>query len=359
MRYYYTNAQNQPVGPVEAEELLRLRAAGSLNANVQLCPEGGQQWSPFSAIEPALPASGPAAAPVTPAAPANATPGPGAAERLLRAGSLFSPLLDRLLEGVRGRLGPARLTAFFQGCVAWGHSLMLVGAGLALVTTFVQSARQNNYLLLGGALLGAGLLVVLQFAAQRFFVACAALVKNTPSQVGSSAVLDCLGLLLLAGALLAGCLGLVAAAAAQFAWAGQGLSLALGLLLGAGVCLSPSLAGVSECPSSAGEEAVGLLSFYLKGGLVLLPLSYLLCAVAGGVLTLTGLFGGTMATGLEPALPMFLSFGGMQGLFGLALQLFGTALVIVAYFVFLACYLGLDLMRALLCVPGKLDALKR
>lgn len=126
----------------------------------------------------------------------------------------------------------------------------------------------------------------------------------------------------------------------------------------AAVCLSPGIAGVLQKESSAGQEAVGLVSFLLKAQLVLLPLVYLIFAVAGVLLTIVGTVG---------APPPAISYGvmlvpalmGAASLIGLSVQIFGALIVVIVYFLFLLGYLWVDVIRAILGVPAKLDALRR
>ena len=357
MRYYYTNAQNLPNGPAELEEILRLQQSGQLPAFTQVCEEGGQTWKPLSSLTGAAPVAPQPAPAAAPGGPSASAPGPSS---FGQAASLLSPLLNWLLNGVRGLLGPGRLAGFFARCESLGHLLMLAGAALTVLVAIVLSVRQNNFLLLAAAFGGVLFLLVLQFAAQRFLAACAALVRNTPSQIGSTAVLDCLGLLLLVGAVLQLLFGLVGAAvsSALSVFAGGVFTSAL-MFLGAAICLSPSIAGVAQRESSAGEEAIGLTSFFLKTGLVLLPITYLLCALIGCVLIIAGLFTTSLPYSLPYAVQSLPGVGYfMQGLLGLGVLLCGPIAVIASYFFFLLSYLWLDVFRAVLCLPGKLDHLK-
>lgn len=50
MKYHYTNAQNQPVGPVELAELAGLAAQGIINDQTAVIPEGGQTWTSYGAV---------------------------------------------------------------------------------------------------------------------------------------------------------------------------------------------------------------------------------------------------------------------------------------------------------------------
>ena len=50
MKYYYTDSQNQVKGPVEQAELQALLSSGSIPADANAVPEGGQDWVPARTI---------------------------------------------------------------------------------------------------------------------------------------------------------------------------------------------------------------------------------------------------------------------------------------------------------------------
>ena len=48
--WFYTNAQNQPVGPVSLSELQRLAAAGVVAPDIHVIEEGGAEWKTFDSV---------------------------------------------------------------------------------------------------------------------------------------------------------------------------------------------------------------------------------------------------------------------------------------------------------------------
>ena len=64
--YYYADAQNQAIGPLPLAELQNLRTSGTLQDSTLVVKEGGQDWVPFSSIQPAsIAPSAKSPAPVT------------------------------------------------------------------------------------------------------------------------------------------------------------------------------------------------------------------------------------------------------------------------------------------------------
>jgi hypothetical protein len=77
MRYFYADANNQPIGPYTPEELKQLAEKGTIKPETWVAEEGGAQWQPYSKI-----AAGPDAAtaqPQTPLPPARQPLGVGTA----------------------------------------------------------------------------------------------------------------------------------------------------------------------------------------------------------------------------------------------------------------------------------------
>ena len=64
MRYFYADANNQPIGPYTLEDLKQLAEKGTVKPETWVAEEGGAQWQPYSSL------AAPGAAPAAPAAPA-------------------------------------------------------------------------------------------------------------------------------------------------------------------------------------------------------------------------------------------------------------------------------------------------
>lgn len=399
MKYYYTDAQNKPTGPVELEQLKQLHAQGTLTPLSSVIPEGATQWTTLGAVL-GLPPQPAAAAPATPA-PASAptaaaaatpaaatTPGaPAAAKPPAATGAPTAPTaifeqvgtalgrgVEAFLALVRQLLSADFLTSSFALLTKVGHALVLVGAVLGLVYAIIQSIRSDSFSSFG---IGIGLLAaiaVFQYIALRFFSANASLIRNNPSRIGSAAVLDCLGLVLIVAALAVFIVGNYNAIRAG-GWAGCTLFLitlvaTLICLATGGITLNPKLVTIRTEESSAGEEAIGLASFFIKTTLAVLPLYFALLALMGVVVIVLSLFTrGDGSSSLDMAIYMLVNsielpfIGRAQaagsGFGGMAMLALACLLPLFSYIGFLFYYLVLDLMRAVLDVPRKLDRLAR
>lgn len=364
MRYYYTDAQNRPTGPVELDQLRQLHAQGTLSPQSSVIPEGASQWTTLGAILVAAPAPNPAPTP----SPAAAAPGRPALSFIDTLGTSLGGIVEVFLELLRKGLTESFLTRTLGGLTRCGHLLVLAGAGLGLIYTIVQAIRANSFQVFGGGLVLILWIALLQYVALRFFTANQALVANSPSRVGSAALLDCLALILAVGAVVALVGGTVDAIRSnEFGSFVGGLLSSIVLLLGAGAALNPQLSNVRLAESSAGEEAIGLASFFGKASLVMLPLVFAALSLTGVIVIVVSFFATDSNSGAASFVQTVLGFvpalgrfgSADAGLAGVGLLLQACLLPLIAYLGFLVLYLSLDLMRAVLEVPRKLDHLSR
>ncbi|ATC63755.1 hypothetical protein CMV30_07205 [Nibricoccus aquaticus] len=175
------------------------------------------------------------------------------------------------------------------------------------------------------------------------------------------AVLECLGLVLLLAAIGALIGGIITAIQVEsFTPIIPALVSFVLLTAFAGVALHPSLANVEEAPATAGEEAIGLFSFFAKAGLALQPLLFAVYAAAGAIVILFALFGSDVSLSLGGLilLPTTITLSG-GGPAGAAIIASACLLPLTAYLTFLLYYLLIDVLRAILSIPQKLDQLRR
>lgn len=277
--------------------------------------------------------------------------------------TLLGDSVGRVLRIVSNVLNPALVQGALALAKRVGHYAVLVGGALTLAYAIYAGIRDNSF---GVFAVGLGLvaaLAVAQYAAMRFLDAADTLIANTPGHVSSTAFLECAGLLVLlfAGSTL---LGGIAASIRL-----GDITLLLPALLVTVVCtalgaiaLHPALANTHPSTGSAGEEAVGLLSFAAKAGLKIVPLYFGLLAITGTLAVLLSFFSrdGSVAGAagaMLDSLPVRLPVPGGQ--IGTAAIITACLIPIFAYAGFLLYHLAIDLVRAVLSLPGKLDALRR
>ncbi|MDB6094352.1 MAG: hypothetical protein JWM32_1914 [Verrucomicrobia bacterium] len=357
MRYYYTDAANQPAGPCDLDQLKALAAEGKINDSTSVIPEGGQNWTTYAAIIGVNPL------------PYAAAPAARPSPNLTGIPTILGDNVGRMLGKVSGWLSPQLLQNSLRGAGHYGHFAVVAGAVFGLILAAVQASRMHmaSVFFFGG--IGFVIAVAIaQFSAQRFMSAGARIIATTPNQLSSKSFLECVGLFALLFALGALLLGIAGSFQSNsMAPLIPALLLTAYFVYFATAALHPEELNVNIAgEATAGEEAIAILAFFCKVGLKLAPLFFFLLAVAGAVLTLLAIFDiGQSATGaLMMAVPFLAVLGqGMEGGSSISpapmLVLIACLVPVLTYFFFLIWYLFLDLMRAILAVPAKLDALKK
>lgn len=345
MKYFYADAQNKPVGPIDLDELKRLLASNVIGLLTNVIPEGATVWVPFSSVL-ALSKSGEAGLDSPPDAEGGLlVNGPGT----------LATAIGKVLDKARILMPQALVERVLWFCTTWGQVLVLFGAMLGLVLSLVLWIRYGEFriFLVGAA--GVLALVLLQYVTKNFLLGCFSQIKAVPSSLPSAAVLDGFALLQLIAAviLLAG--GFVLAIQSrQPVFFLNGLAGCFVSALTGAICFHPRIANTEIKPAGASEEAMGILAFLLKLGLAILPAWYFLLALAAIVAITASLFGSTLL------LPVSREIGPLAGdLGGIGTLVSASLLPFIVYLGFLLGCLALDLIRSVVGLPGKVDALKR
>jgi hypothetical protein len=277
--------------------------------------------------------------------------------------TLMGDFVARILVKISGVLSPVLIESALAASKRLGHLAVLAGAALTVAYAVFAAIKYNSFMIFATGLGFVVALAVAQFAASRFLDAADTLIAGTPSRISSSAFLDCAGLLVLLLAVATLCSGIAGAIASRsIVPLLPAVVVGLALTCFGAVSLHPNVVNVGTGGGTAGEEAIGLLSFFFKSALKLVPLFFLLFSVVGSLTVLLSFFGeggafASMAQSLVNVLPLPASAS--TGLTGSALVLVACLVPIFGYFVFLLQYLIIDVLRAVLAVPAKLDALRR
>ncbi|MBN2301962.1 MAG: hypothetical protein JXN60_05540 [Lentisphaerae bacterium] len=250
--------------------------------------------------------------------------------------------LDKLLDWARSTF-PANM---FEGITDWftryGHTGIVLSAAVSLIFWIIASFRLGENMGFWSAILrGVGyaiLIVILQYTATKFLTAGQDLVKSSPSRLGSAAFLDCL-------ALLTGIVGIIGfiVAIAHREWAAFFVGLGVwGLCDSISlVALHPSIANIIISKNTAaGEEAIGILSFLIKAVVRVVPIVF-------GVGSFVGLLVLTVST--IGVFPVSAGRNALNMIVACACLPFATYILFVLY------HLIIDVLRAILVLPGKID----
>jgi hypothetical protein len=277
--------------------------------------------------------------------------------------TLLGDLVAKLLGLVSAILSPGLLGNTLGFSKRVGHYAVLGGAAATVIYGLIVAIKMEAFQLLLTAVIYVGVIAVAQFAAMRFLDAATKIIAGTPSRVSSPAFFECVGLLVIIlgiGMLFSGF-----GAAIYMRSIAPLVPALVGVLLifsYATVMLHPTVVNVQVGEGSAGEEAIGILTTLMKANLLLAPLVFFLLSALGALIVIAGFFGDRFAASFGQflqALPLPMGYGMPFGFVGATLIIAACLVPIAVYFVFLLQYLFLDVIRAILAVPGKLDALRR
>jgi hypothetical protein len=241
-----------------------------------------------------------------------------------------------------------------------GHYIVTAAGGLGVIYAIYAAVKSRSVGVVISALVLLVGLAFAQFAARHFFRVNQKLLMPTP--VSSSALLECIALLALIVAL-STVVTAITVSIEYSTWEPiipAVLMAAFWVIFGA-VALHPETVVVEIGPSGAGLQVVGLLAFFCKALLRLVPLSFFAVATLGALAIVLSFFDSAgyvlrMIPGEMVPLPGNLGGGGFAGL---GAVIFACLLPLVAHLLFILVSLPLDLWRSILTVPEKLDALKR
>jgi hypothetical protein len=367
VEWYYAHG-DQRAGPVPSAELKQLAAASELLPDDLVWREGMDQWvaasnvkglfeetesegeeTPSKAAEP--PAEGFQPVSAMPATAPDLLPKPGQTASDRAGPRAARHPLEVVLDSVRAQFTVGFVDSTTKTFVAGGHYCLYVAmlASFGAALTLGVKTGSLDQVLRGVVWLLS--LAVLQYSAGRFCVALDRLNRTTAGHVSTTVFLDSFALLnMVAG------LAILLGSAVLAVRSGVYPLVLLGLVSFivcehlAFVSLNPETLSISVAADTpAGEEAIGMLAFLLKALLRLAPVAFG-AGVVGGTLWLFyacyQVFGGAnLAVAEETAAAATWCIIG------------SAALPFVAYVLFLLFYLLVDVVRAVLSLPAKLDAL--
>jgi len=262
--------------------------------------------------------------------------------------------LEKVNEFAQQRLTETLL----QFCTKWlsrlGHYGLMSAAALGFLLAAVYAIRFNTFtpFLLG--LVWVLLVFVVQYTAVKFADAGATLIDSNPTSLSSKAFLDCLAFLSMIGGIVVLVVMTIQAIQSNAIYPfliGLGIFVLLELL--ALLAYHPALVTVSVVrETTAGQEAIGIVTFFLKGLLKLVPIFFGVGVLIATVLLLIDFF---KIFGEEYQAAMAWSGANVKA----GQILYAGLLPFLSYIVFVLLYLVVDLIQAILSIPGKLDRLNK
>jgi uncharacterized membrane protein (DUF485 family) len=265
----------------------------------------------------------------------------------------FVKLIEKILGSIRKLLTLKLLGFFNKWLTILGNYSLLIASVLALLIGIVGAIRLESFMFFLTALVFSIFVLVIQYIANKFSHAGEMLIKNNPTSLSSTAFLDSLGLLAMIGGIVALLVNLyfaIKSPSLNALLTGVGLFVFLEFV--ALIALNPELITVDVVKeTTAGEEAIGILTFFIKKIMKLVPILFGLGVIIGTVMLLVSSFN------LFSNERMLFAPAKIEWSYSLIIS--SGLLPLLSYILFVLFYLTIDIIRAILSLPRKIDNLRK
>jgi hypothetical protein len=282
---------------------------------------------------------------------AAASPGPQPGRTPLSAfPTLIVQFWDKVLKWVSTMMNIPRFEGLSRLAVVAGNWAILATSLLALLLGLVLAIKLDSFRLFLGGIGFVILLSVLHYSATKFIDSGRKLIEASPTRVSTYAFPSSLALISLVLSLVVLLGSLVAAVQLEnFNFLLQGVAGFVILIFLVWLAVNPELTATRIGDStSAGEEAISVISFLMKALLRMVPILFGVVSVLAGVALLVALVQ-SFGSGLSGVKAM------QSAMFGGVLGLWGAGLPFIGFLVFILYYLIIDVIRAILEIPRKLE----
>lgn len=371
--YYIRNASGSAEGPYQFEELKSLAVQEKVRPDTLVLPAGFKEWVLAKTIEGLFPESSATAGvslPPFPDSPSSTSDNPISAEdaaRVARQGAeaakqgaqnAFAASVNatnislgfwaKLVSLIKYVLSEKMMLSIITELSTYGTYAMALAAFGIIALSVIAAVRVSFVWLLGG-LAVTFVLSLTQYFSGKFMNAGAALISGTPTRLGTEAVTEMIALIgfLISSATLLG--GVVLGIQQGEIWPlALGVAVFLSGMLVVGISFNPSMLNIQTGQAtSAGEEAIGIVSFSYKSWLRATPAVFGVLSVFGCLLVLWSVVKMLVS---EPFSVIALATTGLS--FVLAASLYP----LVSYLLFLSTYLFIDVISAVLSLRSGGDS---
>jgi hypothetical protein len=261
-------------------------------------------------------------------------------------GTMVAERVGAVIDDVQNVLKAERFDALSQRLTNGGHWALLLTAVVGLLIQLVAATQFGG----GEILWGIGWLVMLpllQYVAMQFMDATRSMVTANTTHLSSDAFLRCFALVAIVAALGSLITAFVQGVElASFRVFLSGLDVTALWVAAAWLALNPSLLGIRVSrQSSASEEAIGVLSFFMKSLVRIVPIFYgvtMIVVLVLGVVLLLGMIGDESAA---------IAVAVTRAQFAAPVVMTAVLAPFAAYVAFALYFLVIDMMRGLLTIP--------
>lgn len=270
-------------------------------------------------------------------------------------GHLFGvKLVEKFIEFARKIFTEKILEFTLKWALILGHFGLIVAAVIGLLFAIIYAIRVNDFYAFLFGIAWVILVFVVQYIAHKFSDAGENLIKNNPTRLSSKAFLDCVAFIFMIAGLvifITSVINLIKTGEITIFLTGLGMSIFCEFIALVSFHYKTITMDVVK-ETTAGQEAIGIITFFMKALLKLVPIFFGVGVVLGTVFLFInsfGLFGNQIK----------ISSAWVSGNWT-AKQILGAGLLpFFAYIVFVLYYLVIDIITAILSLPGKIDKLKK
>jgi hypothetical protein len=269
-------------------------------------------------------------------------------------GHLFGvKLIEKLIEFLRTLFSEKVLGFTLKWVMVIGHFGLIVAAILGFLFAVIYAIRVNDFYAFLIGIAWFFVVMVVQYIAHRFSNAGENLIKNNPTSLASRAFLDCVAFIFVIAGLIVFIIHLIG-----LIKTGDFNTFLMGLCV---FVLFEFIAIVSfnfktitieiVKETSAGQEAIGIVTFFIKGLMKLVPIFFGVGVAIGTIMLFIDSFGLFSDAKISQAW--------ISGNANAMSILIAGLLPFIAYIVFVLYYLVVDIVRAILSLPGKIDRISK
>ncbi len=263
-------------------------------------------------------------------------------------------IIVKFIDTMRNVLSEKLFEFLKKWLLILGNCGFYVASILALLIGIIAAIRMESFEAFITGLAYALGFFILQYVAVRFASAGDKLIENNKTGLSSAAFLDSIGLLLMIGGAIALLFNsYLAIKLGSFSPFLNGLGTFVIFELFALLALNPKSITLDVVPeTSAGQEAIGIITFFLKAFMKLVPIMFGVGIVVTTVLMFIHSFG-LFKEGMGISFAWMRVMADFQTIATIAL------LPLIAFIIFVFVFLAIDVIRAILSIPSKLDNLAK
>lgn len=255
--------------------------------------------------------------------------------------------VDAIKDLAKAKLTDSVFDSMAKWLARWGQYALFLAMAAGLLIGLVLTFRVGVDWLFYG--LGwVFIMLVAQYIAVKFLDSGKILIKSSPSKLSSQAFLDSVAVICLLGgavALVVYVIQGIANGDMNAVWTGVGAFALLEFL--AIIAMHPAMINITlESDANAGEEAIGVVGFFIKAFVKMAPIFFGVGAIIGAVdLCLNFIYTCGANSGVMKALVALPTSA--------KYILYAASIPLVTYLVFITTYLAIDVVRALLSLQDK------